>query len=130
MNEPITIKGLWWLPAKPEKQLSGEITYGPVNGASLSLLDYFFHDATRDPFTVWGMTVRGKPITLFDCHAKNLTMHLPGARVAEVSSYFGIVGGHFESPDQMRFAKVTAKLSHLHEWAWTTGIAVEHKEKA
>ena len=130
MNETTTIKGLWWLPANPEKQLSGEITYGSVSGASLSLLDYFFQDATGDLFTVWGMTVSGKPITLFDCHAENLTMHLPGARVAEVSSYFGVVGGHFESREQMKFAKVTAKLSHLHEWAWTTGIAVEHKDKA
>jgi hypothetical protein len=130
MNDPITIKGLWWLPDQPKKQLSGEITYGPVSGAKLSLLDYFFNEATRDSFTVWGMTVRGRPITLFHCHASNLTMHLPGARVAEVSSYFGIVGGHFKSPDQMQFVKVAAKLSHLHEWAWTTGITVEHKEKA
>ena len=128
MKEDTTIKGLWWLPDKPEKQLAGEITYGPVRGARLSLLDHFFGQATLDRFTVWGMTVRGKPVSLFDCHTKNLTMHHPGARVAEISSYFGIVGGHFKSPDQMKFAKVTANLSHLHEWAWTSGIHVAPTE--
>ena len=117
MNEDVTIKGLWWLPNQPEKQLAGEITYGPASGARLSLLDHFFQDANLEGFTVWGMTAKGKPVTLFDCYTKNLTMHLPGARVAEVSSYFGVVGGHFSAPAEMKFAKVTADLSHLHEWA-------------
>ena len=128
MNEDITIKGLWWLPDKPEKQLVGEITYGPTSGAQLNLLDYFFKEARGDQFTVWGMTVSGRPVSLFNCHAKNLTMHLPGARVAEISSYLGIVEGHFKAPDQMKFAKVTAELSHLQEWAWTSGINVAPRE--
>ena len=122
------IKGLWWLPGNPEKQLSGEITYGPTSGVQLSLLDHFFKDSTLDSFTVWGMTVRGKPVTLFNCHTKNLTMHLPGARVAEISSYFGIVGGHFKSPIEVKFLKVFAELSYLHEWTWTSGIKVVPKE--
>jgi hypothetical protein len=123
-------KGLWWLPDNPEKQLSGDISYGPTSGAQLSLLDHFFKDATLDPFTVWGMTVRGKPVTLFECHTKNLTLHLPGARVAEISSYFGVVGGHFTSPDEMKFMKVFADLSHLHEWTWTSAISVVPKESS
>ncbi len=122
------VKGLWWLPEHPEKQLSGEIVCGPAAGAQLSLLGHFFKDATLDTFTVWGMTVRGKPVTLFNCHTKNLTMHLPGARVAEISSYFGVMGGHFKSPDEMKFAKVFANLSHLHEWTWTSAISVAPKE--
>lgn len=123
MNEDVTIKGLWWLPSKPEKELSGEITYGLTTGARLSLLDHFFDVAKRDRFTVWGMTAKGKPITLFDCYTRNLTVHIFGARVAEVSSYFWVVGGHFNTPEEMKFAKVTAELSHLHEWAWTTGLS-------
>src|ERR1035437_10235859 len=128
MNDESKIKGLWWLPEKPEKQLVGEITYSPTNGARLSLLDHLFQDATIDRFTVWGLTVGGKPVSLFNCYTTNLTMHLPGARVAEISSCFGVVGGHFNSPNQMKFAKVTADLSYLHDWAWTSGINATLKD--
>lgn len=128
MSEEITIKGLWWLPGSPDKQLPGDITYSSTHGARLILFDHLFQDSTLDRFTVWGITVSGKPISLFNCYTKSLTMHLPGARVAEISSYFGVIGGHFDSPNEMKFIKVTADLSYLHDWACTSGINARRKD--
>ena len=57
--------------------------------------------ALRRPFTVFGTTVRGRPVTLFDCHTRNLTTHLPGGKSAQITSYFGVVGGHFATRSEM-----------------------------
>ncbi|HNX52231.1 MAG TPA: hypothetical protein PKI68_00645 [Pontiellaceae bacterium] len=124
MTEEITIKGTWWLPDNPGNRLSGEITYSPIGGARLSLYGSFSQHSDHEKFTVWGTTVKGTPVSLFDCYTKNVIMHIPGARVAEISSYFGVIGGHFKTPDDLKFFEITAELSHLHEWAWTTGIKV------
>jgi hypothetical protein len=47
---------------------------------------------------------------------------------SEISSYSGVIGGHFKSPDQMKFDRVYADLSHLHEWVMTSGIKVTPKD--
>jgi len=53
---------------------------------------------------------------------------MAGTPVAELSSYFGIVGGHFESPDQAKFVKVFAELSNLHEWTCRSALALTRSE--
>ena len=73
MNEDITIKGLWWLAETPEKKIAGEITYGPATGSRLSVFDYFFQGPRFEPFTVWGITAKGKPLSLFNCRTTNFT---------------------------------------------------------
>lgn len=125
MSETTTIKGTWWLPENPDRKLIGEISYSPVDGAELDLFEHFFDQLSTDRFTVWGITVKGKPVSLFDCHTMNITMHMPGARLGKVSSNFGVVGGHYAFAEEMQFVEVTADLSHLFEWARTTGINVE-----
>jgi hypothetical protein len=119
-----SVKGLWWLPDVPDRQLPGELSYGPTAGARLSLFEYFFKEPARDPFTVWGLTVNGTAATLFNCNTTHMTMHLPGGRAAEIDSYFGVIGGHFRSPDEVRFAKLKVELTNLIDWAWTTGLEV------
>lgn len=116
------LKGEWWLPDTPEIKLKGDIDYGPTKGALLSLHGQLHTGLT--PFTVWGETVNGKIISLFDCHTKNMTLHFGGSSISVISSYFGVVCGHFKSADEMMFAKVIVQMSYLFEWANTTGINV------
>lgn len=123
MNEDVTIKGTWWLPEKPDQVITGDITYGPTSGARLSLLGDFPHDKTPKQFTVWGKTAGGKPTTLFDCHNTRTQYYADGTRISEVSCYFGVVGGHFVTPAEMKFNKITADLSHLYEWVGASGIS-------
>jgi len=128
MNNEVTVKGVWWLPEKPERRLAGEITYGSNSGARLSLYDHFFENPMAGGFAVWGMTVKGEDVSLFNCHATSISAHFIGGRVAEIVAYSGVIGGHFQSADQMKFIKVTAELSHLHEWAWRSGLQLTRKK--
>lgn len=123
-----TVKGLWWLPDVPDRQLPGELCYGPTAGAGLNLFEYFFNGPVRDRFTVWGSTVNGAAVTLFNCNTTNMTMHLPGGRAAEIDSYFAVIGGHFRSPEEMSFAKLKVDLTNLIDWAWTTGLEISSVE--
>lgn len=129
MGDTCTTKGYWWLPAAPENRLAGEITYGPATGACLNVQGHFFsgeaiHEHKRG-FTVLGTTTNGKLVSLFDCRTLNVRRHIPGSTLAIVSSYFGVLGGHFARPEDMRFASVTASFTHLREWTWATGIRNE-----
>src|ERR1041385_746225 len=130
MSEEIRIKGTWWSPDRPGQELQGELTYGPTGGAELDLIGHFFetsdNSALPRPFTVFGTTLRGRPVTLFDCRTRNLTTHLPGGTSAHIASLFGVVGGHFVTPQEMRFCRVTARFTDLAEWTGMTGIAIQH----
>src|SRR5437773_3680392 len=129
MSEEIRVKGTWWSPEQPGQRLPGELTYSSTGGAELDLFGHFFEtsddSALRRPFTVFGTTVRGRPVTLFDCRTRNLTTHLPGGRSAQIRSNFGVVGGHFATRQEMRFCRVTARFTDLAEWAARTGIRVQ-----
>jgi hypothetical protein len=120
------IKGYWWLPDNQERQLPGEMQYGLAFGATLDIYDYFFEDGDGrhygERFTVWGVTVQGQPVTLFNCYTLNLSISIPGARSARLSSIFAVIGGHYRSPEEIRLTEVRVELSYLHQWLWRRGI--------
>src|ERR1043166_4875859 len=130
MSKEIRVKGTWWSPDQLGQELPGELTYGPIGGAKLDLFGHFFEtsddSALRRPFTVCGTTVRGRPVTLFDCRTLNLTTHLPGGTSAQIASLFGVVGGHFATRQEMKFCRVTARFTDLTEWTGESGIAIQH----
>ena len=124
MSDLIKAKGVWWLPEKPGKRLSGEITYSPTGGAEIDLYDYFFEELSTEPLTVWGITADGKRVTLFDGYTRNMTMHSSGAKVSKISSNYAVTGGHFKLKNDLEFYEVSATLSHLQRWVWSTGIHI------
>lgn len=125
-SETTTIKGVWWKPEKPEEKINGEITYGAVSGAEVDLYAYFGDPFKQnvERFTLHGVTFQGKPITLFRCSTRSGSIHLGAFRQGscKVSSYSGIVGGHFESLDKVCFKRLFAKFTGLREWALISGF--------
>ncbi len=49
MIEEFEYKGKWWLPDKPEKQISGTLRFNPTDGAVLELIGSFkdFQDMSK-----------------------------------------------------------------------------------
>jgi len=134
MTAETRIKGTWWSPESPDKKLPGELTYSSTGGAQLDLYDYFFDtpddSALRRQFTDWRITANGKPATLFKCHTRNLSMHLPGAKSARISTCFGVLGGHFSAPSEMKFCEMICELTNLADWAARSGIRVQLDQSA
>lgn len=125
-EEKTTVKGTWWQSDQPDKQLQGEITYGPLNGAEVDLFGDFENspDLGRTPtrFTLHGLTHDQKPVSLFDCLITGGQSYFPGGASSAASAFSGIVGGHYHSLDAVTFKQVWASFTELREWVWTSGI--------
>jgi hypothetical protein len=55
-------------------------------------------------------------------------IHLPGGRSCKISSVFGVVGGHYRSPEEILFKKVEVEFTGLVEWTCITGIGIKVEE--
>lgn len=125
-----TVKGTWWKADDPATQINGEITFGPTSGATVDLYGALLSDSQpRQRFTLHGVTVRGQRVTLFDAVQKQSRLHIPGGRTSIVSSYYGIVGGHYLEPSELRFARVRVELTGLHLWTCNSGIAAKYEDR-
>ncbi|PYJ61329.1 MAG: hypothetical protein DME74_08860 [Verrucomicrobia bacterium] len=126
-----TVKGIWWRQEAPERQLQGEITYGPASGATVNLFGHIHADLNQrslsQRFTLQGITFQGKKVTLFDALITSSQFNMPGSTWCTVASSSGIVGGHYAQPADVRFRNVRVWLDGLRDWTWTSGIDFRHE---
>ena len=115
-QEKITIKGSWWRPDEPETKLPGEITYSPVDGATVSVYGAFAGGNMNTRFTLWGISAKGESLTLFHCHVSNLQHYASGNVISEIFSRFGVIGGHFSSEIDIKMTSMSYDLSNLNHW--------------
>lgn len=89
LNDSFTEEGLWWVRGGEAEQVAGTLTYDPVNGAVLKLLGLTkdlvssFHEAfsggDRGGYeTIYGITKKGKPVTLLRTLFSNRQLNMPG----------------------------------------------------
>ncbi|MEM3479175.1 MAG: hypothetical protein QXV74_03935, partial [Candidatus Bathyarchaeia archaeon] len=82
MIEKATYKGAWWLPSRPEKRISGALTFTPWSGATLNLIGSFKeiedHNKFLKPEIILGMSADGAFITLYECFETESKMSIPG----------------------------------------------------
>ncbi len=132
-TDTTTIKGVWWKPEDPNKKLQGEILYGPMSGAEIDLFGLFYNPLDEasivQRFTLYGLTFKQTPITLFGCFAGSSSLHLGGGGASKINSVSGIVGGHYESLDKVYFKKVCANITGLRDWILTSGFEIKFAEK-
>jgi len=70
MQNPIELKGYWWLPNLEENKLSGTLTFSQEDGAFLEIVGVFSTERTaqiEQPTIILGITQQGKPVTLYKC---------------------------------------------------------------
>lgn len=127
-----TIKAICWRADAPEMRLQGELSYGPTDGAELDLYGQF-HDAfdekkSLERFTLHGLNYKNKPFSLFNSLVSGGEIHLPGGKSCKIASVFGVLGGHYTSPEEILFKKVEVEFTGLIEWTCITGIGVKIEE--
>jgi hypothetical protein len=117
--KPEKIKGVWWLPEKPELRVVGEFQTEDER-ASLNLIGHFFSlgdDFGPAKFTVWGVSVSGTPFTLLECFVSNSSFHLSGGLpTAEISPNLWLSGGHFHRLEDVTLTKLHCDLTYLVYW--------------
>jgi hypothetical protein len=130
--EETNIKGIWWQESHPEVRLNGQITYGPATGAQVDLFGHLgvLTDQNKlfERFTLHGVTFSNKPISLFESYISSSEIHLPGGRSCKIGSFFGVVGGHYHSMDEVEFKDIHVQIEGLVDWTCITGIGIKIEE--
>ena len=124
-------QGFWWRPENPETKLVGTALYGPCEGITLELVGSLtpLEEIGRPPqrFDVWGLTVGGKPITLFRAYQTNTGIHLPGYPTSRIEASQAVIGGHYRKPEDVFVHTIEIQFQYLSGWSQTSGITVQHQ---
>jgi hypothetical protein len=124
------IKGTWWRLDAPDQRLLGEIAYGATTGATVDLFGHILGKAGRtERFTLHGITLNDKLITLFDCVVTTATRHMPGGVSSIVESNFGIVGLHVARAADIQFKTLSVRFNGLRDWTWVSGIESKYERE-
>lgn len=112
--------GLWWLPEKPERKISGTLSYERGKGSILSLDGAFLEDTEDEYHEIILGDDRGNIITLVSCFRTNFEIQrFEDSREFKHSEFhvsFFCIGFHFARRKELKFKSVTVRYSHLREW--------------
>lgn len=118
--------GVWWLPDKPDKKISGTLKFDPVDGASLGLIGSFKEALNlgnmQELDVILGVTANSKLVTLYGCVESNTHFGVPG--FTSSSFYVGMVfvGYHFGKGEDIVFDSLSVSYSYLEDWTRITGF--------
>lgn len=157
-SEPQRITGWFYLPEDPSNRVPGVLTWDPGDGATLELIGGFspgpefrrnptggrvatnFVGDVR-PGTVYGETVAGKQISVWDAQRGSPTAGFDGAVREEFwHSSWMCVGAHIISPQEPALVKATITIDELYyltddgrfcapQWATIEGLELENPGK-
>lgn len=138
-----TYRGLWWLPAAADEQLSGTITI-TKGQAILELVGHFGRRLLSESETeraysldladqkrILGLTTDGRDVTLVDCSEAPVgkTISFPGIEVGAYRVGVAIIGHAFGDGDPIEFDAVEIRTSELEKWVDYTAFSVKRHEE-
>lgn len=127
--EQFEYNGIWWLPSKPDNEISGILHYHPTDGITLDLIGSFreFGNALsthQEEDIILGVTSNGKEVTLYKC----IEFHSSYSSGFHSSSYRVIViftGHHFEKIADIVFNEFLINYYHLKDWVGINGFSLK-----
>lgn len=130
MNEEFEYKGNWWLPDKPEKRVSGTLTFTPNKGANLDLMGSFKDtenmNITLKPEIILGVSSDGKYITLYKCFETNSTPNFLGVQTSSrFLANLVFEGVHFQTSEDISFKSISVHYLYLDEWVNISGFDIK-----
>ena len=135
MFDEFEIKGYWWVPGS-EKQVPGILFYCKEK-IRLELLGSFneIENAleNKDNYKdiILGVSDKGEEFTLISAYNQKYTFNIPGYPTETYIIEAFIVGGHFNSREEIHFHSVTITLTYLTKWLQKAPFKQEfiHQEK-
>jgi len=127
LNDTFSEEGLWWIEGNEENQVGGTLTFDPNNGAELKLLGMLrdfatsmnasFKRGTFDSPTIYGVTVKGKPVTLMRTINSQRQMNLPGIPNEKWIANLVVIGIHLKSDKMDKlFSKSFFQFTGIERW--------------
>ncbi len=131
MDEEFEYKGIWWLPDKPEKQVSGILKFTPEEGAILDLIGSFKDIKNKnkseilEPEIILGVSSKGEFITLNKCVETMSSISFPGFQASSFYANLVFIGAHFQKLEDIKFKSISAHYLYLDEWVNISGFDIK-----
>jgi hypothetical protein len=125
------LKGIWWLPEKPDTQISGVLAFDNEKKISLELLGSFRELTSlggRDffqPELILGISDVGHICTLFRNIETNSQLNFPGIQKSIIETQYLFIGKHFKSPDDIIFPSLKVSFTNLENWLTIRPFSLE-----
>lgn len=121
LHDTFTEDGLWWIAGQESDQVGGTLTYDPADGPKLKLLGMLRDvvaslNSIDEKATVYGITKRGKRVTLLRAMRSDRHLNLPGIAHETWQSNLLIMGVHLESDDLDIFSKSYIRFAEIEKW--------------
>ncbi len=115
---PVKTRGTFWRPDQPEPELYGELTYDQASGANLELHGTFGEPLPGEPRTIWGTTITGAPMTLFDAYFDGqTTVGNTASTTCRYMSYLAAIGNHYRATEEILARHARVAIEGLSHWA-------------
>jgi hypothetical protein len=128
MQNPVELKGYWWLPNLEENKLPGTLTFSQADGAFLEIVGVFSKEETiqiEQPIIILGTTQHGKPITLYKCFYTHWTYPGTGLGGGKYLVHVIFEGVHFSSVEKIKFHQLSGTYTDLDAWVDIYGFTIE-----
>lgn len=130
MFEEFEYKGIWWLPDKPDKEVTGTLRFTPVGGAILDLIGSFQDIENMNkklkPEIILGVSSNGKNITLYKCFETKSSFNFSGFQTSSFYADLVFIGAHFQKSEDIKFKSIFVHYLHLDEWVNISGFDIKH----
>lgn len=125
------LKGIWWLPDKPDTQVSGILAFNNETKISLELLGSFREITSLgggelfQPQLIHGISDNGQLCTLFKNIESSSRLNFPGIQKSIIESQYLFIGKHFHSPEEIIFPSLKVNFTNLENWLAIRPFSVE-----
>ena len=122
LSDKFSLRGYWWLPATPDRQVTGTLSFDPDGEAELEvdgtlrelptgILQSYFHAPV-----IHGHTLDDKACTLSDAHESRFQLHLPGEATSRFFFNRLFIGKQTVDPSSTRFESALVDFTDLRGW--------------
>lgn len=122
---PAELVGEWFEPGKDDQRASGRLLFDPDEGLSLETVSNLplMHG---EPIPIMlGLTVDGRLVTLRDVILRTSRHNSRGGTLTKAGVTMAFVGMHASTVEELRLWNIQARLSHLNDWCFRTGINLD-----
>jgi hypothetical protein len=127
MRQDFTYSGQWFLPSNPDRISAGTLKFNHNKEGSLDLIEGLTGSVKKntDVDIILGTTTTGKLVTLYKCYENHWTFNSEGKIATRWSVLFIILGGHFQSKEDLTFSSAAASFHNLDEWLAFSGFKIK-----
>lgn len=126
MFSELEVKGVWFLPDRSRRRITGKLKYSRDERPTLELDGLLMLNAQNptdlpDYEFILGIADNGDQITLWRC----IQMRSIGNTFSVFACDFALIGNHFKNTNDLQFKRCQVEFQHLTEWTGITGFKTD-----